>query len=90
MPSDDCGGSSPPTQINVGGIGAAGQGSNVAQEAAAKAASFGRADLAAARVATVKSVGAGSQCGGKDGKWGDTQCDKSTCKKEGEKWFCRA
>lgn len=88
MPSDDCSSVQQPSQINVGGIGAAGQGGSVSQEAAAKAASFGRADLAAARVANVKMAKKGAQCGDKNGKWGDTQCENSSCKQEGSTWKC--
>jgi hypothetical protein len=88
MPGDDCG-SQQPTQINVGGIGSAGQNSgSVSQEAAAKAASFGRADLAAARVPTVKTVKKGETCGDKNGKWGDHKCENSECKQKGTWWGC--
>jgi hypothetical protein len=88
LPSDDCGGSSQPAQINVGGIGQAQGSGSVSQEAAARAASFGRADLAAARIANVKSVKKGQQCGNKDGKWNDHKCENSECKKKDSNWFC--
>lgn len=89
LPSDDCGGSSQPTQINVGGIGQAQGSGAVSQEAAARAASFGRADLAAARIANVKTAQKGQQCGDKNGKWNDHKCENSECKKkDGSTWVC--
>lgn len=79
-----------PSQINVGGIGAAQQGSNTAQEAGAKAGAFGRADLAAARLPTSpRKLKKGETCGDdKKGKWTDAQCENSECKKKGNWWGC--
>jgi hypothetical protein len=92
MPGDGCGSSQPPSQINVGGIGnAPGSSGNVAQEAGAKAAAFGRADLAAARVAqnSQKTAQKGGQCGDAQKPWGDTKCaDGLQCKKQGNVHRC--
>lgn len=92
LPSDDgCSGAQgPPATVNVGGIGAANQGSKVAQEAAAAAARFGRNDLAAARLdLSKKTVKKGEACGDKNGKWGNTNCPAgSWCKQSGSNWVC--
>lgn len=103
LPSDDCQSAQQPAKVNVGGIGQASSGRDVAggRTFDPKAAYNRAGDLSAARVAGARLFAKGQQCGGagfdcakmgpgqcQDKPFANSRCDSGlACKRNDDKWW---